>query len=304
MKRRIAIITLVGLGVALMVIGMISRSLKIRPGKSEAKALFQKAVSLEAHGEADEATKLYQELVSRFAQDELAASAWYKLGTHYASKGLWQKAKEAYRKIITDFSNFKQISEVEKGLWEANIKLLFSPVMTEGDMSYKVEPQDTLSKIAAKYNTTVELLMRSNNLKNDLIRPGERLKISTAKYSVIIDKSQGLLTLKANEEIFKVYSVATGKDNCTPVGTFKIVEKLEHPDWYKRGEGIVPADSPENILGTRWLGLSEAQYGIHGGAAPQDLGQQFTNGCVRMLNPDAEEIFAILPRGTEVTIVD
>ena len=98
--------------------------------------------------------------------------------------------------------------------------------------------------------------------------------------------------------------MATGKYNCTPTGTFKIVEKLKDPDWYKPGEGIIPAKSPKNILGTRWLGLSEEGYGIHGGAKPKDLTKQVTDGCIRMTNTDAEELFTILPRGTEVTIVD
>ena len=146
--------------------------------------------------------------------------------------------------------------------------------------------------------------MRSNNLKTDLIRPGNRLKLTGSKFSVIVDKSQNYLVVKADDEIFKIYTVATGKFNCTPTGNFKIVEKLENPDWYKSGEGIILADNPKNILGTRWLGLSEPQYGIHGGASEEDLGKQVTEGCVRMINAEVEELFIILPRGTEVNIID
>ena len=82
------------------------------------------------------------------------------------------------------------------------------------------------------------------------------------------------------------------------------MEKLKNPPWYKNGEGIIPADSPKNILGTRWLGLSEPGYGIHGGAKEEDLTKQVTDGCMRMRDREVEELFTILPMGTEVTIVE
>ena len=231
------------------------------------------------------------------------ADVLYKRGASSEAEGDLRKAAKLYQELIEQFPDFKQISDVERKLWDLNIKILFSPVTTDEDIIYKVEPGDVLLKIAKKHNTTAELIMRSNNLESDLIRPGQRLKVSGAKYSVIIDKSQNSLTLKANEAIFKVYSVATGKYNGTPVGKFKIAVKLENPDWYKAGVGPIPAESPENILGTRWLGLEEG-YGIHGGASEQDLGSYVTKGCIRMTNADVEELFIILPRGTEVTIFE
>lgn len=265
MSRRILIAGAVVLAICLIVIGILSHSNK--GSQSESDSLYQEALSWESKGEFAKAIKLYQELIKQFP-------------------------------------DLEQISELERRLWALNIKMLFSPDVTEKDVVYKVEPGDTLNKIAAKYNTTVDLIKRSNKLESDMIRPGDRLKTSTAKYSVIVDKSQNLLILKADDEIFKVYSVATGKHNCSPTGTFQIVEKLLNPDWYKNGEGIIPSGTAENILGSRWLGISEPQYGIHGGAKEEDLGQQLTNGCIRMTNLDVEELFTILPRGTEVTIIE
>jgi len=231
-------------------------------------------------------------------------SVLYNNAASLQSKGELIEARKLYQELIKRFPDFKQISAAEKGLWDLNIKILFSPVVSDKDIIYKVEPGDTLGRIAARYNTTVELIMHSNNLKSNLIRPGKRLKISVAKYSLIIDKSQNSLTLKADDEIFKVYPVATGEYNSTPVGSFEIVEKLKNPVWYKHGEEPISAESPKNVLGTRWLGLSEPEYGIHGGASQKDLDNQVTAGCVRMTDSEVEELFTILPRGTEVTIVD
>jgi lipoprotein-anchoring transpeptidase ErfK/SrfK len=52
------------------------------------------------------------------------------------------------------------------------------------------------------------------------------------------------------------------------------------------------------------MGFELAGYGIHGTTDPQSLGRQVTQGCVRMANPDIEELYLITPLGTEVTIVD
>ena len=98
--------------------------------------------------------------------------------------------------------------------------------------------------------------------------------------------------------------VSTGKNNCTPVGDFKITNKLLNPTWFKKGDNVISPADPKNALGTRWLGINVPGYGIHGTIEPQNLGKQVTEGCVRMSNSDVEELFIIVPTGTEVTIVD
>ena len=119
----------------------------------------------------------------------------------------------------------------------------------------------------------------------------------------MVDKSQNILVLKSDDEIIKTYRVSTGLNNCTPVGNFKIISKLPNPVWFKAG-AIVPPESPENVLGSRWLGFDLPGYGIHGTIQPETIGQQITQGCVRMLNQDVEELYSLVPMGTEVTIVD
>jgi len=37
---------------------------------------------------------------------------------------------------------------------------------------------------------------------------------------------------------------------------------------------------------------------------PEKIGQQVTEGCVRMINEEVEELYAVVPSGAEVTIVD
>jgi lipoprotein-anchoring transpeptidase ErfK/SrfK len=213
-------------------------------------------------------------------------------------------ARGVYQKLINDFPNSREIMDWQKKFEDLNIRLMFSPVITARSIEYEIKPGDSLDKIAREYKTTVELLMKSNNLASENIFPGKKIKVWTAPFSIVVDKSQNTLILKSSEEVIKTYTVATGLNNSSPVGTFKIIEKIINPPWYKPGGGMIPAGNPQNILGTRWLGLDKEGYGIHGTTEPQSLGKQATAGCVRMLNAEVEQLYSIVPKGTEVTIVD
>ena len=184
-----------------------------------------------------------------------------------------------------------------------NIKLLFSSAVTPKSTLYEIKPGDTLNKISKNFKTTPELISKSNNLSSDKIIPGRKIKVWTGTFSVFVDKSQNTLLLKSDDEIIKTYIVSTGANNSTPIGNFKVVNKLPNPTWFKAG-AVVPPESPDNVLGTRWMGFDLAGYGIHGTVEPQNLGKQVTQGCVRMSNSDVEELYTIIPVGTEVTIVD
>ena len=227
------------------------------------------------------------------------------------NNGQFLEARVLYQSVMETIEDVAKIKEVQKRIEEINIKIILSPIIDECSAEYIVKYGDALIKIAKKFKTTVGLIKRANNLTSSVIRPNQKLKISTCKFSVAVDKSQNLLFLKRKGEVTKTYIVATGKNNSTPVGTFYIDRsKLIKPTWYKTG-AVIPPDSPENILGSRWMGLradgreNEVEgYGIHGTTRPNELGKQITLGCVRMKNEDVEELFDIIPVGTEVIIVD
>lgn len=232
-----------------------------------------------------------------------SARLLYNEAEGFESEGDLLKAKKTYQKVLTEYPGSSLVKDARKKLDELNMRILFSPIPTENSIFYEVKPGDTLSKIAREYGTTVELIMKSNNLRDTIIRPMMQLKISTAKYSILIDKSQNILMLKGGDEVLKTYTVSTGANNSTPSGTYKIVNKLIDPTWYKAG-AIVPPGSPENILGSRWIGIDLPGYGIHGTTDETSLGKYITKGCIRMRNQDIEELYSITPLKTEVIIID
>ena len=168
---------------------------------------------------------------------------------------------------------------------------------------YEVKSGDNLTNIAKKHHVSVGQIQQASGLTGDRLNVGQKLKIPAYKLSIWVDKSDNTLTLKGDEQVLKTYTVATGKDNSTPVGTFKITDKLENPTWYKAG-AVVPPGSTDNQLGTRWMGITAKGYGIHGTIEPESMGKQVTAGCVRMKNEEVEELYKIVPPGTEVTITD
>lgn len=220
-------------------------------------------------------------------------------------KGDYKGALAEYSKLFEEAMDQDALETLNAKIESLNIKLLFSNIVDEYSRIYEVKPGDALVKIAKKYNTTVDLIKISNKMSSDIIHVGDRLKVSTAEFSVFVDKSQNILFLKRGNDILKTYKVATGANNGTPVGEFFIKTKLKDPVHFRRDIGAaVPPGSDNNVLGTRWMGFDIPGYGIHGHAVPGDLGRQVTLGCVRMLNSDVEELYTILPQGTKVIITD
>jgi lipoprotein-anchoring transpeptidase ErfK/SrfK len=220
-----------------------------------------------------------------------------------SAAGDWVKAKQIYRGILTEYPASPFLPSVRKELGNTNISFIRSALIVPQSMLYSVQPADSIDKLARKFGTTVELIKASNNISSPLIRPGQSLRIWTEPFSIVIDKSQNTLTLQTDQEIIKEYPVATGAGNITPSGEFTIASKLKDPVWFRKGTVILP-ENPLNALGTRWLGLTKPQYGIHGTIQPALIGQQVSHGCVRMLNQDVEELYDIVPIGTEVFITD
>lgn len=216
-----------------------------------------------------------------------------------------QALKQAYSKIVNDHPDYDNVEQIQQKLGELNLALILTNAKSDKVVVHQVDIGDSLGKLAKQYGTTKELIKRRNNLKSDVIRVGQKLSIWTAPFSISVDKSQNTLILRSGDEVVKTFRCSTGKDNSTPVGKFTIANKIEKPVWFKPGSAPVPPESPENELGTRWMGFGEdPHYGIHGTIRPDQIGTQATAGCVRLTNEEVEMLYDMVPAGTKVTIQD
>ena len=311
-KRFIVII--IGIVLLIAVIFLLSRAI----GRSSVSSKSESAIEVKGYKETvlldvaqksflkgDTATTInnLEKLIAKYPDAKQAESWYFLLGRSYENSNDLLKAKDVYKQILEKFPKSEIIMKAQDAIDGVNVKILFSPTATNDSFLYDVEKGDALSKIAKKFGTTMELIAKANKLKDGTVKLGSKLKISKAKFSIVVDKSQNILTLKSDNDMLKTYRVSTGKNSSTPVGTFKITIKVMNPVWYTAG-AVVPPESSKNILGSRWMGISKQGYGIHGTTEPQSIGKSVTAGCVRMKNSDVEELYSIVPEGTEVVIVD
>ncbi len=120
---------------------------------------------------------------------------------------------------------------------------------------------------------------------------------------VVVSIPERKLVLVADGRVVKVWRVAVGaRVSPSPRGAFRIVTRIPEATYYHAGV-VIPAGE-QSPIGTRWIGLDEAGYGIHGTNAPGSIGKAASHGCIRMRNRDAEELFELVRVGDEVEIGD
>src|ERR1700729_3493625 len=123
-----------------------------------------------------------------------------------------------------------------------------------------------------------------------------------SRCTLVISVADRKLAVVENGAVTKIYPIAVGKNSTpSPTGSFLIVDRITDPTYYHANVVVPPG--PHNPLGTRWMGLSEKGYGIHGTNAPKSIGKAASHGCIRMRVPDAEELFGMVEVGDEVDLV-
>jgi lipoprotein-anchoring transpeptidase ErfK/SrfK len=213
------------------------------------------------------------------------------------------EARDKAYEILAQSSNKAARAGAENLLGEVNVELILSPRPVPEKVEYTIQPGDSINALARKFGTTVEVIQKGNRVTGSVIRPGDRLRIFTGKFSIQVSKKDNSLVLMMNDKFFKRYAVGTGEYGKTPVGSFTIRDRVPQPTWWKDGKAI-PYGDTNNVLGTYWLALDIPGYGIHGTWQPDTIGKQASAGCIRLVNAEIEELFTLLPVGTPVTIVE
>lgn len=114
------------------------------------------------------------------------------------------------------------------------------------------------------------------------------------------------------KELVDTYPIGIGDEGWgTPIGTFRIIEKIVHPAWHvpksiraQKPElpDIVPA-GPDNPLGTHAMRLSIGTVLIHGTDRPFGIGRRVSHGCIHLYPEDIVRLFRKVKMDTQVVIV-
>jgi LysM repeat protein len=166
-----------------------------------------------------------------------------------------------------------------------------SPVKCESGNFYVVRKGDSLYSIARAFEISERELTDANPQSTASLKIGQVLCIpkNPLRIEIVINIKAKTLTVYRNGVAVSEYPIATGREETpTPTGVFTVINKQLDPG---------------GPYGTRWLGLSEKGYGIHGTNDPDSIGTDASNGCIRMFNSDAEKLFDITNTGTVVRIL-
>jgi L,D-transpeptidase ErfK/SrfK len=194
-----------------------------------------------------------------------------------------------------------------------------------GDLQqYKILGGESLFEIARKFDLGLNEIADANPGVDPFTpRSGTLVDIPTAWILPEVPMRSGIVV---NIPEFRLYyfprelpgQVATfplgigDEGRVTPVGSYTVIEKIANPSWYVpksiRSESphlpkVVPP-GPDNPMGSHALRLSLPVLLIHGTNRPWGIGSRSSHGCLRLYPEDIVKLFALVPKGTQVAIVN
>ena len=125
-------------------------------------------------------------------------------------------------------------------------------------------------------------------------KPSEAAPVNRVVLVSIPDRK---LAVIEDGSVIATFPVAVGAAaSPSPTGEFQIVNRVANPTYYRPGT-VIPSGK-DNPVGTRWVGLSQKGYGIHGTNAPRSVGHAASHGCIRLRNRDIEKLFTMCESAT------
>ncbi|MCL2349095.1 MAG: LysM peptidoglycan-binding domain-containing protein, partial [Planctomycetaceae bacterium] len=197
---------------------------------------------------------------------------------------------------------------VTKYLDQVAVSVVFSKRYNVLEPLYIVQNGDTMESIANQYQITPELLRKINQIPDKAqVTAGAQLKVIRGPLDVLVYPNEHELVILSKDRYACRFPICTGFSYAGQRGQFAVQEKVLHPEYnlMDRAETI-PAGSPENPLGSRWIRFSmqNGNLGLHGTNHPECVGTaEKTGGVFGMREKDIIEVFDMVVVGSKVTII-
>ncbi len=224
------------------------------------------------------------------------------------------------------------------GLAASAARASLYPLPTDGssvigaDTNVTTVYEDTLPDLAHRYSLGYYEIIRANpgldvwipGAGKQVTLPGRHILPAGPREGIVVNLPEHRLYYFPRPQghehpIVITYPVSIGKmDWHTPLGETHVIAKIVHPAWYPpesiRKEHAANDDplpklvppGPNNPLGdyALRLGAGRGEYMIHGTNNPTAVGMAVTHGCIRMYPEDVAALFALIPVGTKVRLVN
>jgi LysM repeat protein len=177
---------------------------------------------------------------------------------------------------------------------------------------HTVKRGENLSRIAARYGTTVSAIVKANGLSNpSRIYVGQRLRIPGKSSSggssnsggsgggsgqkwIEVDLSSQRVYARQGNSVVKTFVVSTGTSRYpTPAGSFRIYAKYRSTSM--SGPGY-------NLKGVPHTMYFYRGYALHGTYWHNNFGRRMSHGCINLKKGDAKWLYNWAPKGTLVKI--
>jgi len=189
---------------------------------------------------------------------------------------------------------------------------------------YSVKKGESLIEIARKFGIGYNEIADANPSLDPFVPgTGTRVILHTSWILPDVKQREGIVINLSelrlyyffkhkNKDFVMTFPVGIGSEgNNTPVGEFRVVEKIVNPPWYvpesiRKEKPWLPAVVPpghENPLGSHALRLSFQTILIHGTNRPFCVGRRASHGCIRLYPEDIPKLFKLVSIGTKVTII-
>jgi len=186
----------------------------------------------------------------------------------------------------------------------------------------KAMPYESIEEaLAERFHTSIGYLKQLNAGAN--IAAGSEITVPNVQggeppakaTSIEIDKAARVLyLLDARKRPLAAFPISIGneKRDPLPIGMLSIKNEVKNPSFtydpvlLKNEPRDTPKvelpPGPNNPIGTIWMGLSKAHWGIHGTPNPSNVGHSESNGCIHLTNWDAERLSTLANAGFKVDV--
>lgn len=182
-------------------------------------------------------------------------------------------------------------------------KVIYSNEHNFATQPYAVQQGDTLAGIAGQWQVPAEVIYNINQQAfagSTEVRPGMQLKMIQGPFNAEISLEEKVMTLYIKDLYAGRFPVAVGYSGNPQVGVYRVMAKSPQGYTWRDAAGKdIPAGHPDNGYGEFWIGMTGSLC-IHAVADGTPHGHR---GCLGLGTKDARDIYGILSKDSQVTIV-